>query len=287
MRPVVSVVIPNHDYGRYLDACLASLAAQTLHPRHFEVIVVDDASTDDSLERARRWSDDHPWARMEVLACGRVGRPGPVRNAGVRVARADLLLCLDPDDTLAPEALERMTKALQAAPHMHIASSDYLEHRQDSVRLVTVPDDDHDILRTQNPCHAASLYRRAVWEATGGYTAATVYEDWDFWVRAAARGMRRIRVPHPLVHYRLREDGFWAQATTGDGRAKAAIVRRTPAFFAPEVRAWARAVLRGVTWMPVFQRGIIPTAEALRVFRAECEARLGEEAARLFDSLAE
>ena len=285
MSPQVSIVIPNHDYGRYLDACLDSLAAQTLPVQRMEVIVVDDASGDDSLERAARWQACHPWKAFTVVPLSRVGRPGPVRNAGLRRAQAALMLCLDPDDTLAPEALVRMVEALDNAPHAHVASSDYFEHRGEHIRRVNIPDDDSNVLPTQNPCHSASLFRREVWEATGGYTAATAYEDWDFWVRAASCGMRRVRVPYPLVHYRLRDDGFWAGASADDAKAKAAIVRRTPAFFAPEVRGWAVAILRGETWMPAFPRGVIPTAEALRAFRDDCMARLGPQADSLFTAL--
>ncbi|MBG3878951.1 glycosyltransferase, partial [Desulfovibrio oxamicus] len=72
--PRISVVVANHNYGRFLDRFFGALAAQTFTPDAVEVVFVDDASSDDSRERARRWQADGPWAAFRVLALPRVGR---------------------------------------------------------------------------------------------------------------------------------------------------------------------------------------------------------------------
>ncbi|MEG6506632.1 glycosyltransferase family 2 protein [Nitratidesulfovibrio sp. 1201_IL3209] len=320
--PRISVVVANHDYGRFLDRFFGALAAQTFPPDAVEVVFVDDASSDDSRERALRWQADGPWAAFRVLALPRVGRPGPVRNAGAEVARGPFLLFCDPDDYLAPDFLRRTHAALTEpdepdgiasappGPHAlrdlahaallaagaedgslpddlptvipspgvvrpHIACTDYVEESPTGSRVVRVPDFHPDLLRTQNLFHTTSLMRREVWLASRGFRAATAYEDWDFWVQAAMAGFGVARVAEPLLHYVFHDANYSLAARADDGRAKARIVRDNPAFFESEVRAWARALLRGEPWAAPFGRGIIPRAADIRALRELFVARMG------------
>lgn len=339
--PQISVVVANHNYGRFLDRFFGALAAQTFAPDAVEVVFVDDASNDDSRERARRWQADGPWAAFRVLALPRVGRPGPVRNAGAQAAHGPFLLFCDPDDYLAPDFLRR-THAALTAPHgkvgpetqgetpgstdicaapgtqalrdlahaalqaagaedglatdafpgnragvrpdgmsqhgtirTHIACVDYIEESPAGSRVVRVPDFHPDLLRTQNLFHTTSLMRREVWLASRGFRAETAYEDWDFWVQAAMAGFGVVRVAEPLLHYVFHDANYSHAARADDGRAKARIVRDNPAFFESEVRAWARALLRGEPWAVPFTRGVIPRAADIRALRELFVARMG------------
>ncbi|MGW2058030.1 glycosyltransferase family 2 protein [Streptomyces sp. NPDC001840] len=105
----VSVVIPNYNYARTLELCLNSLAAQTLPP--YEVIVSDDASTDDSVEVARRFD-------CRVLRAERNGGVSAARNAGAAAARGDILFFLDSDQALTPDSLENAVRILSADPEL-------------------------------------------------------------------------------------------------------------------------------------------------------------------------
>lgn len=373
--PRISVVVANHNYGRFLDRFFGALAAQTFPPDAVEVVFVDDASSDDSRERARRWQADGPWTAFRVLALPRVGRPGPVRNAGAQAARGPFLLFCDPDDYLAPDFLHRThaaltmpsgqsgqerlgergvsgetesaggyvdtgapgkpglaapadgartsgeasgitgtapgTRALRDLAHAalqaagvegglapgdlpgnrvesqpggmplhgairaHIACTDYFEESPTGARVVQVPDFHPDLLRTQNLFHTTSLMRREVWLASHGFRAETAYEDWDFWVQAALAGFGVVRVTQPLLHYVFHDANYSHAARADDGRAKARIVRDNPAFFESEVRAWARALLRGEPWAVPFSRGVIPRAADIRALRELFVARMG------------
>lgn len=374
--PRISVVVTNHNYGRFLDRFFGTLAAQTFPPDAVEVVFVDDASSDDSRERARRWQADGPWAAFRVLALPRVGKPGPVRNAGAQAARSPFLLFCDPDDYLAPDFLRRTHAALtepgekaeraerkerdgratsgetgktgetgdagetaraegaggtgtsapaagprpsdetsdtpapspgmhslrdlaHAALHAagvegglapgdlptgmpapgisrpHIACVDYIEESPTGSRVVRVPDFHPDLLRTQNLFPTTSLMRREVWLASRGFRTETAYEDWDFWVQAAMAGFGVVRVAEPLLHYVFHDANYSHAARIDDGRAKARIVRDNPAFFESEVRAWARALMRGEPWAVPFTRGIIPRAADIRALRELFVARMG------------
>lgn len=316
-EPHISVVIANHNYGRFLDRFLAALAAQTFPAALVEVIFVDDASTDDSTERARHWQAHGPWGSFRVLELPRAGRPGPVRNAGAEVARGAFLLFCDPDDHLAPDFLRRTHAALAgqdaaaektpdddatrepvtpdtpAKPDSpdsaggtdspgaaHIACTDFFEDSPAGSRVVRVPPFSADLLRTQNLFHTTSLMRREVWRASRGFRSDTAYEDWDFWVQAAQAGFAVAHVAEPLLHYVLHDANYSHAARKDDGRSKACIVRDNPGFFPPEVRAWAGALLRGEPWAAPFARGVMPRAADILALRDLYVARMGAVRAR-------
>ncbi|OGR40250.1 MAG: hypothetical protein A2051_08890 [Desulfovibrionales bacterium GWA2_65_9] len=255
--PLVSVVIPCHDYARFLPQCLESLLAQDLDPAKLEVVFVDDESSDGSLDVARALLGAMPFGSWQSLGLGRVGRPGPVRNAGLALARGKHLLCLDPDDQLLPGFLPCCLEAL-ARTGADVAYTGYFEDSGTERREVTPPDYSPLLLANQNILHTASLMRRAVYERGARYRSATAYEDWDFWVQAAAQGATFVRVQGPQLVYRLHAGGYFQDAQKQDGESKARIVVDNPAFFPPWTRAWARGLLRGEAWAEPFGRGLIP-----------------------------
>jgi len=102
--PLVSIVVVNYNYARFLSRSLDSALAQT-HPRT-EVVVVDDASTDDSREVVGRYGD-----RVVAVLQATNGGQGAAFNAGFAACRGDVVLFLDSDDWLYPEAAARVVAA--------------------------------------------------------------------------------------------------------------------------------------------------------------------------------
>jgi glycosyltransferase involved in cell wall biosynthesis len=102
----VSVVVPIYNAGSYIDSCSPSLVNQSLGPDAYEVVYVDDGSTDDSAERLNRLKAAHPHVRVHHQENS--GWPGKPRNVGVDLARGEYVQFVDQDDELAPEALERL-----------------------------------------------------------------------------------------------------------------------------------------------------------------------------------
>ena len=108
--PAVSVIVPVYNIGAYLDVCLESLLAQTF--RDFEILLIDDGSTDDSPGRCRQWAEADGRIRFVRKANGGVSE---TRNLGIRLARGEYLAFVDPDDWVDPTYLEKLLGAAREA----------------------------------------------------------------------------------------------------------------------------------------------------------------------------
>ncbi|HEY0697503.1 MAG TPA: glycosyltransferase family 2 protein [Micromonospora sp.] len=107
MRPLVSVIVPNYNYAPSLPLCLRALKAQTYQP--VEIIVVDDCSTDDSVEIARSLG-------VRVIRRDTNGGCAAARNTGAAEARGEILFLVDSDVMVEPDAIEKAVAILDADP---------------------------------------------------------------------------------------------------------------------------------------------------------------------------
>ncbi len=117
--PRISVIIPVHNRPRLVREAVQSVLLQTY--RDFEVIAVDDGSTDETPRALADLADGDAAGRVRIRRVPHCGRPGAVRNRGARSARGRYLAFLDSDDLWAPEKLERQL-ALHAPPEGRIFS---------------------------------------------------------------------------------------------------------------------------------------------------------------------
>ncbi|WP_020576485.1 glycosyltransferase family 2 protein [Actinopolymorpha alba] len=102
----VSVVVPVYNPGHYIAPCIESLLRQSLPPEEYEVIFVDDGSTDDTPELLDKLAAEHPHVRVHHQENS--GWPGKPRNVGVEMAHGEYVQFVDQDDELGAEALERL-----------------------------------------------------------------------------------------------------------------------------------------------------------------------------------
>lgn len=110
----LSVIIPVHNAGKFLDRCLNSVFAESLDPGDYEVICVDDFSTDDSAEKIRAFQQNHP--NLIYLKTPENLRAGGARNSGLRHARGKYIFFLDADDYFHPGALKKGCDRLKDHP---------------------------------------------------------------------------------------------------------------------------------------------------------------------------
>lgn len=183
---LVSVIVTARDQAHELEGCIESVLAQT-YP-HFEVVVVDDGSADNTAEVARRY------AGIRVLE-RRVTGMAEARNAGLAGTRGAFVVFLDADDRLLPQALERGLAELAAHPECALVSGfarvvgdapDAPVYPQQPL----VPHDHYDQLLQGNYIlsHAAVMYRRVVFTEIGQFDPQLpALSEYDLYLRIARK----------------------------------------------------------------------------------------------------
>jgi glycosyltransferase involved in cell wall biosynthesis len=181
----VSVVIPSYNAATYLPQALASIRTQLRAPD--EIVVVDDGSTDDSPELARR-------AGARVLRTPTNGGPAAARNLGIREARGDVVAFLDADDLWEPTHLAVLLQLLERHPSAVLAFS--RERRiggWEGEHPRVLPENEAvdafwPLLRKNFIPQMGVVARRDALSAVGGYDESMRYaEDYDLWLRLALR----------------------------------------------------------------------------------------------------
>lgn len=103
----ISVIIPCYNVASYIDRCLTSLTSQTIDLSLLEIICIDDASTDDTWSRLRRWEADFP-ENIMIVRCDENGRQGKARNIGLQYASSPWIGFVDSDDWIEPDYFEKL-----------------------------------------------------------------------------------------------------------------------------------------------------------------------------------
>lgn len=202
--PEISVVIPAHNAAATIGVQLAALAEQqTNHP--FEVIVVDNRSSDDTARIVAGFHDRLPGLR---IADARAGEGAAyARNTGVQEATGELLLFCDADDEVHPGWVGAMGAALQDADivggAIEVAKFNPPEVQSGYPNLAPQLQVGRHQLPFATGCSMG--IRRAVFERLGGFDeSSSPAEDQDLSLRAQFAGCRLVFAPDAIVHYRLR-----------------------------------------------------------------------------------
>ncbi|GEO01466.1 hypothetical protein NSE01_32980 [Novosphingobium sediminis] len=220
--PRVSVVLPVHNGAAYLDAAIASILAQTF--RDFELICVDDGSTDETPQILQRRARSDPRIRV-ITNCPNKGLPGAL-NTGFAVARGAFHTWTSDDNIARPEMLARLVAALDADPGVAIAYADFSVIDASGAVIGCQKMGPASDLLLGNRIGAAFLYRAAVTRALSGYDEALFgVEDYDFWLRAVRR-FYFVKVDEDLYLYRRHEASLTDRRALRIHRLGSQIIRR-------------------------------------------------------------
>ena len=234
-EPLVSVVVANYNYGQYLPKCLDSILGQTW--KKIEIVVVDDCSTDNSREVLKAYED-----RCRVIhRPTNSGNPCYPHNEAIALTKGELVMYLDPDDWIEPSYIEEGIRTLRRHPQASIVYPG-ISIFGSYERIVAASPYDINRLILANFIPCCSLYRREMWEETGGYVDNVKgADDWNMWVAGASMGYLGVSLPRQLFHYFAKPDGLYERESKPnlERRLKQVILNNSDAY-PPETLRWAR-----------------------------------------------
>jgi len=196
----VSIVLPVYNAEKYLHECLYSIVKQTFSD--FELLVIDDGSTDNSIDVIKRYSDKR--IRLIMNQHDFVGS----LNCGLKEANGKYIARMDADDIMFPHRLQTQFDFMESHLEIDVCGS-YVESFGDVQTIIKRPVKHEDIICSMlllNPLmHPTVMIRNATLQQSGclylkGYPCA---EDYKLWTELASKGYKFANIPEPLIHYRI------------------------------------------------------------------------------------
>jgi glycosyltransferase involved in cell wall biosynthesis len=211
--PAVSIIMPAYNVEPYIGDAIRSALAQTF--TDFELIVVDDGSTDGTAEVVKALA--HEDSRIQLVQQANRGLAG-ARNSALRASRGGFFALLDSDDLWEPEFLAEQLAIFAARPDVDIVTGNgwVLGGAKHGQLALPCPDprpvpDLATIVGDERAVFIMSVVRRRVYTTIGSFDESMrSNEDYDFWLRAAVAGFTFARNDRPLGHYRVRSDSLSA-----------------------------------------------------------------------------
>lgn len=230
-----SVILTNYNYSKFIVSAITSLFSQTVVPD--EIIIVDDASTDDSVAVVKDYIKHTPPKvkdKFKFIERDKNGGPAASRNSGIAVATGDVLCFLDADDFYYPRKIEASLNILKEYPQIGLVYTDYEVLDKDS-KLTREFKTSYDARYLWQACIVStnSIIRREVIDKVGIFNEKyRGTEDYEYWLRIATQYLL-YHVPEPLFCYRLHGQNITSVTPT--------------AKFASDIKEFKDAIRRGLT----------------------------------------
>jgi glycosyltransferase involved in cell wall biosynthesis len=207
--PRVSVLMPCYNVAATLDEAMRSLLSQTFES--FEILAVDDGSTDETLKGLKHWARSDDRVRVVVLPHGGIIE---ALNRGLACCAAPYVARMDADDRAHPTRLERQVDYLDEHPQVAVLSSLVEGFPASDVRegfciyidwlnnLITHADIVREIFVESPLAHPSVMFRKRWVDDLGGYQDCGWPEDYDLWLRLYLAGARFAKIPEILLYWR-------------------------------------------------------------------------------------
>lgn len=196
-EPKISVISACYNHGKFVNEMLDSVLRQTF--RDFEVIIVNDGSTDNTAEVLDRIK----LKNVRIIHSSNQG-PSAARNLAIKNARAPVIMNLDADDKIAPDLLEKAYDIFCSDPEAGIVYSDAECFGAKSGKY-EIGEYSVENMLYDNRIISQAFFKKSDWEKVGGYSSDFIYnlEDWDFWLLLIESGGKVYKIPESLVYYRI------------------------------------------------------------------------------------
>ncbi len=198
---LVSVIVPIYNMQRYLAETIEAILASD-YP-HFEVILMDDGSKDNSLAIAREYEQKD--SRIRLFSQANAG-VSAARNHAIRLAKGEYILPVDADNPIEPNYISEAAAWLDQHPETKVVSCkvDYYGDKSGPMHFerFSLP-----MLARKNMIDNCAMYRKKDWETCGGYAEHILgREDWVFWISMFKNGGGFHRLPILGFRYRVHEN---------------------------------------------------------------------------------
>lgn len=216
--PLVSVIMPTYNCGRFIAQSIQSVIDQTV--TEWELLIVDDCSTDSTAEIVRAYTDQHPnihYVRME-----KNGGPAAARNVGLRQAQGRYIAFLDSDDLWKKEKLEKQIAFMESTGALFCATGyEQMDEAGNSLHVVCFPPRKtsyNRCIRLSNPIgNLTVMYNQ---EALGRFEVPMIQKRNDFalWLKILKKTKYCYGMEDVLATYRVRKSGSVSSNKLGQAR---------------------------------------------------------------------
>lgn len=223
---LVSVILPTHNDGKYIYESIESILCQSY--TNLELIVIDDGSTDNTLEIVRSFQDN----RMKVITNFSCLGIVDSLNKGIEIATGDLIARMDGDDISFPNRLEKEVQFLNANPNIDIVGTwvRMIDHGGSLLDRVWTPEPEHEQLLANclfgcPMCHPTVMLRAKVFDNFLYDNRFSVSEDFDLWTKVLEK-YKAATIQEFLLYYRKHSENTQTKSSTLQKRQTRVIIER-------------------------------------------------------------
>lgn len=201
MSPKISIIITNYNYSCYLDQCISSCIHQNTHD-DYEIIIVDDGSTDESIKIIESYLNDE----VHLIASKNQGIEA-ASNLGIRRAQGQFIVRVDADDYLLPHYLSSIVSCLEGTEYAFAYPNYWVVDAQSELRYrEELPEFDvHEIMERGDFLATGTIYRKDIIDQLGGYDESIRncgLENYHLILKLLHMGFRGIHIQADLFAYR-------------------------------------------------------------------------------------
>lgn len=234
--PTISVIIPCYNQAKYIAECLDSVLAQTF--TDFEVIVVNDGSTDNSQEIVQAYVAKYPQVHLINQENSGISA---TRNNAMNEASGTYFYPLDGDDKIHPQCLEKLYKTITSTSYRAVGSETMLFGAADNI-LIQPKLSKYQMYGRHGGCVVSALYYKEDFERFGGYKeefSRIGGEDMDYWLNYIDNDIPIYRLPEVLFYYRIKDEkSHWNNYSKMELKRRMAHKAKRLAFYHPKMRFW-------------------------------------------------
>ncbi len=199
-KNLISIVIPFFQQKKYLEETVNSALSSNYQPK--EIILVNDGSTDQTEEIAKRLANNHPEIRLISQLNSGVSS---ARNNGIKHAKGKYILPLDGDDLISENYVPDAIKILEEQAEVKVVYCEGVKFDENGRKTWNLKPFSRNALARDNMIFVAGVYRKSDWEACEGYSEDMKMgrEDWEFWIKMLKNGGEVFKLPYVGFFYRM------------------------------------------------------------------------------------